>query len=274
MARQRPKFPKRRPRQARRRRSVAARVNWQQWLGLLRPVSIVALALVVVIGGWRSYQWLMLPSTLPLVQVAVKGHLLRVSPDALEKQIRGAVNGGFFSIDLAVAKRQLKAIPWVYDVSLRRIWPDRLEVVIEEQQPIARWGAMALLNRYGEVFSAGLDSRSVVLPVISGVDGREHELIQAFVAADDLLNSLNLRLVELSEDPRGDQRLLLSSGVELALGRQERDVRLSRFAAAYRRTLAPVIDRISVLDLRYANGFSVRWRHEQSKFTKTSDGRV
>ncbi|HHJ20330.1 MAG TPA: FtsQ-type POTRA domain-containing protein [Gammaproteobacteria bacterium] len=274
MAQQRPRASRRRSRQAHRRGSRLSRIDWQLWLSVFKPLAFAAVLLLVGFSGWRSYHWLMLPTTLPLLHVEVKGNLLRVDPKVLEEKIRHSVTSGFFSTDLAAVKQRLLAIPWVYDVSLRRVWPDRLEVAIEEQQPIARWGDEGLLNRYGEVFKASLDSRSIVLPVISGGKGREHELIQAFVSADEVLNPLDLRLIELREDPRGDQRLLLSSGVELALGRQQHEARLSRFAAAYRRTLAQVIDRISVLDLRYANGFSVRWRHERSKFTKTSDGRV
>jgi cell division protein FtsQ len=48
---------------------------------------------------------------------------------------------------------------------LRRRWPDKLEVVIEEHQALARWGNVALVNTHGELFYAATNKE---LPVFLG----------------------------------------------------------------------------------------------------------
>ncbi len=256
-----------------RRRKRSAR-DWVADWSILRPFVVVTVVAALSFSGWRGYQWLMQPDTLPIRHVKVIGKVDHLDSRVLASRLREAVVGGFFSLDLADLKRKIKAMPWVYDVSLRRIWPDTLEVSIEEQQPIARWGDHELLNRYGEVFDPKGVFPKVALPLISGMKGRETDLILFFNQADKVLNPLNLKMVELREDARGDQRLVLDNGIQLALGRKNRLKRLRRFARAYRKTLQPFMDRIAVLDLRYANGFAVRWNRAVGRYTKTRMNRI
>ena len=64
-------------------------------------------------------------------------------------------------------------MPWVRKVALRRQWPQRLEVTIEEHAPLARWNDAALVNTDGEVFVADYDGE---LPQFAGPDGRAAEI--------------------------------------------------------------------------------------------------
>ncbi|RUM94939.1 MAG: cell division protein FtsQ [Thiothrix sp.] len=262
--------------QAQTRRKKARRFDMQIIKAAFKPVAMLSLLVLVGIAGWKGYQWLTLPTTLPIQHVELRGDLRRVDMDRLEQHVDAAVKGGFFSIDLEKVRSGLEALPWVYGASLRRIWPDRLIIEIEEQKPIAQWGEKGLLNRYGDVFEATLDQADQSLVRIQGEDGREEALISDFIEAERLLHPFGLRLVGLREDARRDQRLLLNNGIELALGRKNREERLVRFVSAYRRTLAPILARISVLDLRYANGFAVRWKKDgkAAKLTKTVNDRV
>ncbi|MGF1546316.1 MAG: cell division protein FtsQ/DivIB [Thiotrichales bacterium] len=270
----------RRPRAARRRASNGLRQRslqrWQQlrqlWSDirpLLSKLGVVAVAGVIGLAGLRFYQWTQLPTTLPFRHVQVRGEINVIDPERLRATLAESVNAGFFSQNLGVLQRKLEAVPWVHRVALRRVWPNRLLVVLEEQQPIARWGESALLNRHGEVFTVAVAEIPANLPKITGRVGREHELIQAFIVADQVLQELGLNLVELQEDARLDQRLVLRDGVSLALGRRNREERLQRFAEVFRSTLSPFIARIDGLDLRYANGFAVRWREQDAALRTT-----
>ncbi len=262
-------------RQAKPRQRRRAQRSWESTWEYVRPMLVVSLLGLLGFSGWHGYQWLMRPTTLPIRQVKVVNQLRHVDSQLLAARLREDTRGGFFSLDLEKLSRELKAIPWIYDAAVRRIWPDRLEISIEEQQPIARWGDNLLLNRYGEVFDPGGAFKDLSLPKISGIHGRETDLILFFNQADRVLSPLGLRMVELREDARGDQRLILDNGIELALGRKNRIKRLKRFALAYRKTLQPFMNRIAVLDLRYANGFAVRWnRDEAGQYAKTGLNRI
>jgi len=46
----------------------------------------------------------------------------------------------------------------------------------------------------------------------------------------------------------------------LKIGREFQDKRLKRFMVAYDQSLYQVLDKISIVDLRYTNGFAVKWK--------------
>lgn len=239
--------------------------RWLQKDQLSRLVSYVGrgvLFVMLAVGGWRAHQWLMHPDTLPIHDVAVEGEIKHTDVERLQSLIKDGINGGFFSIDIDGLQQALEVLPWVYKASVRREWPDRVTIHIEEQTPIAKWGEKGLLNRYGDVFEVA--TADDPLPLIEGDDGREKELIETFLRNDALLRTVGLGLVGLKEDKRHDQRLLLDNGIKLALGRRDQDERLRRFVTAYSHTLEGFVDRIEELDLRYSNGFSVSWKSEGS----------
>ncbi|NIO43256.1 MAG: FtsQ-type POTRA domain-containing protein, partial [Burkholderiales bacterium] len=62
------------------------------------------------------------------------------------------LRGTFFTIDLQGAQTAFEKLPWVRRVDIRRRWPDRLVVAIEEHRELARWGNTALVNLHGELF--------------------------------------------------------------------------------------------------------------------------
>ncbi len=243
--------------------SKRQRVDWidrDQARKTLRFVGLTALFVIVAVGGWRFEQWVTNPVNLPISQVAVTGDLPHMDIEALQADIKLKVGDGFFGIDLEELQASLESRAWVYSASVRRSWPDGLEIHLREQRPIARWGVDRLLNEHGESFEAY--GQNLLLPLISGVEGREKILIAAFVKSDQLLRTVGLDLVELHEDARHNQTLKLSSGIEMSLGRRSQDERLRRFITAYNDTLEGFVDRIESLDLRYTNGFSVGWRPE------------
>ena len=79
--------------------------------------------------------------------LAAEGHPLRhVSPSLLRAAVKREVRGNFFSIDLDAVRTTIETVPWVRRASVRRVWPDGLEVAIEEHRTLALWGDGRLVN--------------------------------------------------------------------------------------------------------------------------------
>lgn len=237
---------------------------------LVRVGLTVAVVLAIALAGIQAYRWLANPDALPVRYVELKGKLQYVDQLKLQEYVQSEVSGGFFNLDLKKIKASLEALPWVYEVSLRRVWPDRLHIHVIEQQPIAYWGDGALLNQYGEVFHPDLTKLSLTLPYFYGDEAQRAAMIEHFVEADKVLHPLGLDLVSLKMDRRNELRLLLSNGIELAVGRQEQTERLRGFAEVYAESIAPFIDRIEALDLRYPNGFAVKWKEGVRQLPQTA----
>jgi cell division protein FtsQ len=184
-----------------------------------------------------------------------------VNTTRLEGVVRDELVGTFFTMDLERARASLNGLPWVRSVSLRRQWPQRLEVTVEEYVPVARWNEAALVDAQGEVFVADYDGE---LPRFEGPDGRGAEVVARFREWGEALAPLGFTLERLRLSARGGWHLVAKGGagtLAIELGREEPAARLARFVSVYERTigaLAGVGTRIEHVDLRYRNGFAAQ----------------
>ena len=220
----------------------------------LASIAVSLLAIGAVVWAARN-------DAFALREVVVATPLARSSPANLEAAIRSDLSGTFFTLDLDTARAALVRVPWVRNVSLRRQWPGRLEIAVEEHVPYARWGDSGLVNAQGEIFAATHDGE---LPQFDGPDARVSEVTARHREWSALLAPLDLRLRAVAVSPRGGWRLKAGSEeatLAIELGRDEPDARLARFVAAYGRTVGALArsgTRVGEVDLRYRNGFAAR----------------
>ena len=220
-------------------------------------LASIAVALLAI----GAVAWAARNDAFALREVVVATPLARSSPANLEAAIRSDLSGTFFTLDLDTARAALVRVPWVRNVSLRRQWPGRLEIAVEEHVPYARWGDSGLVNAQGEIFAATHDGE---LPQFDGPDARVSEVTARHREWSALLAPLDLRLRAIAVSPRGGWRLKAGSEeatLAIELGRDEPDARLARFVAAYGRTVGALArsgTRVGEVDLRYRNGFAAR----------------
>jgi len=93
--------------------------NALYWLALL-------LALFVVVAFT-----IRLP-IFPVREVRLQAAPAHVTRNQVEIIVRRALRGNFFTLDLDAVREAFARLPWVRNVELRRRWPDRLEVELEE----------------------------------------------------------------------------------------------------------------------------------------------
>ena len=220
-------------------------------------VYAVALALLAY-AGWR---FLSESPEFPLKTVVVQGELERVTRSDIAGALQDRVKGTFFSVELDSIRELLEGVPWVRRAELRRGWPDRLEVRIEEHVALARWqGREArLINTHGEPFSARIEAS---LPLFSGPAGSESEVTRRYLVFRELLSPLSLEPRQVLLSSRLAWQLRLSNGLTVQLGRdsdKERvEERLAKFVSVYPQTLGKSLRRLDYVDLRYPNGFALR----------------
>ena len=221
---------------------------------------------------------------LPVRHVALKGELDHVTREQAEGAARTGAVGTFFSVDLDQVRRSFESLPWVRKVEVRRLWPDRIEVAIEEHVALARWGAdtraQRLVNTHGEVFTGEMSGDG--LPQFAGPPGSAQEVTHRYAAFRQALAPMKLEPRQVLLSPRYAWQLRLSNGLTLELGRDQLKEpvleRLSRFVAVYAQTLGRLNRRLDYVDLRYPNGFALRVPEvahavAEPKRTKTRPGK-
>ncbi len=191
----------------------------------------------------------------PLREVNVEGKLNHVTREQVRLIVDKHLKGNFFTLDLVKARDAFQKLPWARQVSVRRRWPDKLDVAIEEHQALARWGNIALVNTQGELFHAASDAD---LPVFYGPGNGALEVTQHYGKFSEILGQANMHVAQVTLSPRRSWEITTQEGMLIALGREDMETRLNKFALAYQSTLNQLNVKITYADLRYPNGFAVR----------------
>lgn len=242
---------------------------------LLDLASDVLLLFAAIGLGWALMTWALSRPLFPLRELILKTPPTQVTQAQIEYVARTAIHGNFFTTRLDDVRIAFEKLPWVRRAEVRRLWPDALELSIEEHEAVAYWknagagggdgnGDVRLVNRQGEVFGA---SSNVDMPELSGPQGTAASVLARYSACEKMLEPLQARLVRLDLSARGAWQLWLDSGLTIVLGRERErtplDMRLTRFVAAWPRLREELGARIVRADLRYPDGFALTLSDKQ-----------
>ncbi len=233
-------------------------LSWMRYVFAAVTVSVVAT--LVYLGG---SQWLT-PGHLLVSEVQVTGAGKRVSIDDVMGQVQPFVDGGILHLSPEQISDQVARIEWVKSAEVRRIWPSRIELVVEEYEPALRWGETTWIDRFGDVFEASEQDDLTLLPRVHGPVPQRQVVIQRYLELNDSVKALGLSIESLVVDDREAWKVHFRSGLNIDLGREKFTVRWQRFASAYRilesngRDPANTID---TMDLRYPHGLAITWRN-------------
>ena len=108
----------------------------------------------VMLGGlmWSLPKlWAWLDRPVARVQVGGSFHYLR--QEEVQGKLEPFLHNRFFALNLRGMQRALEDDAWINNVRVRKFWPDRLEVSLDEEVPVARWLSQELLNADGKILS-------------------------------------------------------------------------------------------------------------------------
>ena len=216
------------------------------------PAAAATLAFAALAGGaWYGFDAI---SSQPIRRVTFSGSLQRIPPEALEafaRSVEGAASSG---ASLVAVRDAARRIPWVREATVRRHFPDAVEISFETHEALARWDEHTLVDAGGETFTADYDA---FLPKFAGPAGAAARMAGEYPALRAALAPLATALTEVRLSPRGAWQLVLESGLVIDLGRSDIQARLGRFVAAWPQLEAQGVSTRHA-DLRYANGFALR----------------
>ena len=216
-------------------------------------LTLVALPIVGVLNGWfANDRW-------PVTKLDVRAEFNHVSAEQIRAAVASHLGEGFFAVNLGDVRGAITKLPWVERAEARKRWPDAIELVVYEQQPYARWGEDRLINRHGRVFSVAGAEGLQGLPALSGPDDRLDDVINFHADCLKEFSGSGLIVSAVALSPRGGWKLTLANGAVIEVGRENARERLKRFLDAWPKLIAGRTDTLAYVDLRYANGFALRW---------------
>lgn len=234
-------------------------------LGLIGALMLAALALM----------WVVRQPVFAVRVIEVDGDVARNSVATLRANAAPRLAGNFFTLDLARARAAFESVPWVRHAVVRRVWPNRIAVQLEEHRPAALWGGESdsdkLVNSHGEVFEANVgDVEDDALPTLEGPDGSSVHMLALLERLTPVLAPLETHVATLALSKRGSWRAELDSGAAIEIGRGSDDElveRTRRFVATLPQVVARYQRPLEYADLRHNEGYAVRLKGVSTTLT-------
>jgi cell division protein FtsQ len=239
----------------------------------VRLMNATATLLFVVVACMlfaASCWWAVRHPLFALTRITVEGDVAHNSAATLRANVAPRVAGNFFTVDLAQARRAFEDIPWVRRAVVRREFPNRLRVSLQEHHPVALWGAegaSTLVNSFGEVFEANIgDVELDGLPRLAGPQDQSAQILATYRRLAPLVERLDLTLDQLTLTGRGSWRAVLDSGARIEMGRGTPDEVMQR-AERFVQTITQAASRygrrpeaLVAADLRHTDGYAIELR--------------
>ncbi|MEO8937121.1 MAG: cell division protein FtsQ/DivIB [Burkholderiaceae bacterium] len=247
-------------------------------------LTIATVALVAITAGaaaWASRRPMFALKSIRIEPVAISDVVAQSAPlpalrhvnvatirQAALPRILASTSGNFFTVDLEAVRRAFETVAWVRRAQVRREWPNRLVVRIEEHQVLGTWDDGRLVNTFGELFTANpaeAEEDDTTLPELAGPEGSERDVASRYVDFKSWFARLSLVPDQVTLSPRYAWTVHFDngtdSGLTVDLGRErdgntipERVLRmLNAWPALTARWPKPTL-----IDLRYPNGFALR----------------
>ncbi|MGR7919906.1 cell division protein FtsQ [Zobellella denitrificans] len=220
---------------------------------------LVVLAGLLWAGG-HLLMWMTAANQLPVNHLLIQGEHRYLSRDEVRESVLELPEvGNFLTLEVDRVQQQLLSLPWVYQVSVRKQWPDTLRVYIVEQPVAALWNQDAMVNAHGEIFRA--EHGELELVSLSGPDDEAGRVLEEYRSLQRFLQPRGYEIERVHLTPRRSWELTLTGGVRLILGRDDIETRLQRFIDVYPGIVGR--ERVAYLDLRYDTGLAVGWKQDE-----------
>jgi cell division protein FtsQ len=216
-----------------------------------------------------AVRWVLAQPVFAVSKIVVIGDTTHHNALTLQANVGGRISGNFFTLDLAQTRAVFESVPWVRKATVRREFPNRLRVILEEHRSSGFWGADSesrMVNSLGEVFEANAgDTEAEELPRLVGAEGASGNVLSMYRQLSQVFQPFDVTIEQLELSGRNGWRLQLDSGAQMELGRgssQEVTARLQKFLATHKQILASYqrsgLDRVESVDLRHGEGYAIR----------------
>ena len=199
-------------------------------------------------------------ASLPVKYVRTEGVFQYLSKNEIQTVLQPLVVTGFFDADMQAIHAAVSTLPWVDTVTVKRIWPDAIDIKVREKKPFARWGKNSLITERGVIFTPKNIEQFQNLTAVTGPELQQVKVLEIMKGIKTALADQSMELVEFSVNDRWSWNIKLATGLEILLGRNEQLKKLQRFLKTLTVLKQEQVEQIAIVDLRYPNGYAVSWK--------------
>lgn len=265
----------RRAKAAHRRASVSRpreeRPAWHILTAVTEMMLIVGLLALIALACYAVYKRMTESAFFPLKRVVLVEPLQHADPHDITDVVRAYGESDLLHVNVSELVEEISKISWVQDVAVDKKWPDAIEVRLVEREPVVRWGSKNFLDGNGVQFGLPDSPALQGLFTVRGPEGYEGFVLEHYRLFLPWLLSQGIAVESITLDPRLVWHVGLGN-IDVILGRDHLSERLRKLAVVNRRVIEPYRAYIHSVDLRYQDGFSVRWKEGVTPKTAEAKG--
>ena len=197
----------------------------------------------------------------PIKNVSIESKIINVSKyDVFEKSKNYLDSKSFFNFKINILKKEIEKVPWVKSADIRRVYPGKIKIYIQEHTPIAIWNNKSYMNDVGDIFL--IQDIKKNLPVIISNQSRNKIMFLYFSLLLKYISDYNFD-IEIKKIVENDIRSLsahFSSGIIVKFGSKDIGNKIHAFVKIYNTLNSSDLEKIGYIDMRYSNGFSIGWK--------------
>jgi cell division protein FtsQ len=197
---------------------------------------------------------------IPIKYVRTEGVFQYLSKDEIKTALQPLVTTGFFDADMQAIHQAVSGLTWVDTVTVKRVWPDAIDIKIREKKPYVRWGQQSLVSARGEIITPKSIEPFKNLPILQGPELQQVKTLEIMKGVNTALADQSMKMAEFTINDRWSWKIKLTTGLEILLGRNEQLKKLQRFLKTLDVLGQEQVEKIAIVDLRYPNGYAVSWK--------------
>lgn len=231
---------------------------------IIQNISIGLVLLFGLIGLVFYFKNNLSKPIFPVKNIVFDSELTFANQDNLSFITNNYLGKNLLTVDLQQLTKSISKVSWVKEIKVERKFPYSLILHIVERIPVANWGKGEFLDDSGVRFSIPDNNETIdYLVTLFGPNGYEKILLDKYKHIHLKLSAMDITIKSLVLDKRLNWQLILANDITIHLDKRNLDNQLDKLKVIYPKIIEPYQEYITAVNLRYHNGFSLRWKNNR-----------
>ena len=196
-------------------------------------------------------------SNKPVENIIIQGDLSLDESILLKGRFESEFQGRILDVDLFNLVSEIKnEFQWIHSIGVDRDWPATLVLGVEKIAPIAKWNQDHYISSQGQIIK--LENDRTGLPEFKVALSSPMKSMEVFRDLTGKLRPMKLGILEISENALGEWSVKLSNGLNVALGQDDLDSKLTKSLSVYTSLDRSAQAQFGFIDARYIGGVALR----------------